>query len=302
MILYTNHNKENYFLKQTGGNGLERASFADIRMLALDLDGTLLTRDKRITERTGKTLKAAAKAGLFVVPVTGRPFAGLPKELMDIEGIRYVITSNGASTRDLAEGSLKRSAMLENQVAEQILQIPVSEGLLYSVFVDGMGYCDPDTFRRLTMLFQNTPLEEYVRNSRRSCEDIRELLSDPLPQVENIWIVGKDAAQRDAINAMVHARWDLRTVLTARRDLEIGAVAADKGLAMQDLAQSLGISQKEILAIGDNENDLGMFYHAGISVAMANAEDAIQKQADLTTASNEEDGAALVIEELLSLK
>ena len=67
-----------------------------IRMVGFDLDGTLLTTDKRLTEYTKEILKKAIDKGVVVLPVTGRPLNGVPKEIADFPGIRYMITSNGA--------------------------------------------------------------------------------------------------------------------------------------------------------------------------------------------------------------
>ena len=85
----------------------------DIKLLALDIDGTILTREKKLTERTRATIESAADAGIAVALVTGRPFYGIPDELMSLKGLGYVISSNGAVTMDLARCACLRSANLD---------------------------------------------------------------------------------------------------------------------------------------------------------------------------------------------
>ena len=81
----------------------------DIRLLALDIDGTILTRDKQLTNRTKDAIEAAADSGIAVALVTGRLFYGIPDELVSLRGLEYVISSNGAVTTDILNRGLKLS-------------------------------------------------------------------------------------------------------------------------------------------------------------------------------------------------
>ena len=139
----------------------------------------------------------------------------------------------------------------------------------------------------------------YIRKSRRGTDSIDELIDQSDVGVENIWFMSHSKEERDELDALIHSRWQVQTVLTAVTDVEIGSVQADKGLALEDLASRLGIVKEEILAIGDNENDLGMLRSSGLTVAMGNATDSVKTMAMVLTDTNEEDGAAKVIEEIL---
>ena len=94
----------------------------------------------------------------------------------------------------------------------------------------------------------------------------------------------------------------MQTSLTAALDVEVGDPEADKGLALLALADSLGLSRGQILALGDNGNDLGMLRLSGLAAAMANATPAVLAAAHYVTDSNEDDGAAKLIEALLARK
>ena len=288
----------------------------DIRLIALDLDGTVLTDEKTITPRTAAAIAAAAERGLEVVPVTGRPLSGLPEDLLRIPGIRYIIASNGAITAEISavqdrpetfedfgkssvcaavtEYRSLRGEYLDPKDAKAIAALCLERGLTFNIFIDGIGYALPDSCTRLIERFTGTPLDDYVRKSRRVTESIPALLRRKGRRVENIWIKTKDQAERDEINSLIR-KYTVNTVLTAPTDIEVGSLLADKGLALAALAEHLGIQRSQILAIGDNDNDLGMLRAAGTAVAMGNATPAVKTMADLATASNQEDGVAKIL-------
>ena len=273
-----------------------------VKLLALDLDGTILTDEKHVTKRMAAALNAAVHADLITVYVTGRPLTGIPDELMAIPKIRYAITSNGAVTTDLLSGERLRGVYLDDQAAKEIAKIPMERNLIHSVFVDGIGYCEQAYFKDQWALYMGTKHEAYIRKSRRGTDSINELIDRADVGAENIWFMCHSREERDELDQLIHSRWEVQTVLTALTDVEIGSCQADKGLALEDLAGRLHVAKEEILAIGDNENDLGMLRSAGITVAMGNSTDSVRDMAMILTDTNEEDGAAKVIEKILEYR
>lgn len=289
----------------------------EIKLIALDLDGTVLTDEKTITPRTAKAIAGAAKRGIEVVPVTGRPLSGIPEDLLKIPGIRHMITSNGAITAKLSgtekfafsgapaactavtEYSSLRCEFIYRRSAESIIRLCLERSLTFNIFIDGVGYALPDSCSRLIERFTGTPLDDYVRKSRCPVDDVPALMREKGSRVENIWIKTKDQAERDKLDRLIR-RYDVNTVLTAPTDVEVGSSLADKGLALSALAKALGFSRSQILAMGDNDNDLGMLRAAGTAVAMGNATASVIAMADLTAASNQEDGVAQILEQLLT--
>ena len=275
---------------------------ADTRLLALDLDGTLLTDDKRFTRRSAEAVISAVEAGIAIVLVTGRPLSGIPGDIMALPGIRYVITSNGAVSTDLLSGETLRSACIERAAAEEIIRIPMERELVHSAFIGGVGYCEPRYFDLQWKFFSGSPQEAYIRASRRQTEDIRAMIDGDGPGVENIWFISHSREERNELAELINSRWDVKTVLTTPTDVEVGDPGADKGLALEDLSARLGIDRAGIVAIGDNDNDLGMLKAAGTAVAMGNSLKRVKAIADITADSNAEDGAAKVIEWLVEEK
>ena len=275
---------------------------SDIKLLALDIDGTILTDAKTLTPRMKAAIEAAIAAKVEVVLVTGRPLYGIPDALLTISGHDYAITSNGAVTTDLKGSAAVRTAFLHTKTALQIVDMLRKLDLIFAVFMNGIGYVELEPFERHLSLVKEKPIEYYIRKSRRITYHLDELIKSKDYGVENIWFVAHDGVERDQLNEMIRSRWPVQTVLTGIVDVEVGSPEADKGLAVLSLAKSLGITKKQILAIGDSGNDLGMLSSAGTAVAMGNADENVKAIADFVTLTNEEDGAALVIERLLEAK
>ena len=277
-----------------------------IKLIGLDLDGTVLTNQKEVTARTRQAIQDALAAGIEVVYVTGRPLAGIPQDLLTIPGIRYVITSNGALTRDLMQGTDIRSSFVEKSFAEAVTRIAVEEGMIYNVFAGGYGYSDAKMHERICAHFRLTPYNAYVGWSKRPVRDIFEFIRSDREGIENIWIYCDSTKDRDRIHDLISLKNRQNTqnrplylpvtiVRTTPVDVEVGGILADKGLAMEDLAHSLHIDRSEIMAIGDSGNDLGFMMKAGVPVAMANAEKRIRDLSVWVTDDNEHDGVAAAI-------
>ena len=270
-----------------------------IELLALDIDGTILTVNKKLTLRTEAAIRSAIGQGISVVLVTGRPFCGIPTELLSIPGIDYVITSNGAVTTDLHQHKTIRKANIDAETAISILQVPRKYNLIHAVFINGIGYCEKDSFERHLKLIEGKAIVSYIRQSRRIISCLDDLILTATHGVENIWFIVIEPQLRQKLYRMIPEHWNVRAVNTSQTDIEVGNYLADKGYAISELARQIGISRDRILAVGDSGNDIGMLQSAGISVAMGNAEEEIKSIADYITDTNEEDGAAKVIEHVL---
>ncbi len=274
---------------------------ADYRLIAFDLDGTILKNDKSLTARTADTLQRAAAAGAVLVPVTGRPLSGIPEEVLAVGGIRCAITSNGAVTTDLVTGEALRSVCVDRKTAAEIARLPMERGLIHSVFIGGLGYSEPPFSAIERRFFKSTEHEAYIRRSRRTADDLFGWIETAPVEPENIWMIVRSAEEQQELDAIIRASWPVKTILTGKSDIEVGNPAADKGLAVTALAKMLGIPRREVLAFGDNSNDIGMLKAAGTGVAMANGTAEAKAAADLIAASNEADGVAAMLERLLGI-
>ena len=132
-----------------------------IRLLALDLDGTLLNGAKQITPRTQAALERARQQGVLMVPVTGRPAQGLPPAVLSLPGLRYAVTSNGATIRDLVEQQVLLEKHLAPALCLQVLARCAHIPMIRQVFRAGVGYLSRPDYETLRARYAGTAMLQY---------------------------------------------------------------------------------------------------------------------------------------------
>lgn len=272
-----------------------------IRLVGLDLDGTLLDSNKGITAPTLTALEAAAARGVALVPVTGRPLDGIPALVRQLPFVRYLISCNGASIHDARTGSSLRERCIPVESALRLATLLSDLHLPYEVLCEGVGYSEAWVYERLIAHSpQSAFLRRYVKETRRIIPDLPAFIAAGKGVEELFVMAGRPDAVADCVKRL-GAIDGLHVVHPAPTALEITAEGVDKGEALLHLAAHLGIDQAETMAIGDSGNDVAMLRAAGISVAMGNAEEAIKSLSGYVTASNDEHGVALALERFVLL-
>lgn len=267
-----------------------------IKLIGLDLDGTVLTSDKKITDHTKNVLIKAISQGIVIVPVTGRPLSGIPEEFLSIPGIRYAITANGATTYDLQERRILRKHHIARETASQILNLTLDHDIIREIFIKGYGYEEHHSYDLLLKHLGDSPIISYIKATRKPIDNLDDFLSNQTANVEGISIMCRNMKERDVIYNRLQKFPDIRIVLPSPGDLEINHLYADKGQALLDLGTHLGISKKSIMAVGDSDNDFGLLSSVGFPVAMDNASDALKNISAFITRDNQHDGVASAIE------
>ena len=266
-----------------------------IRMIGLDLDGTLLTGDKRITEQNRIALQKASGKGIHIVPVTGRPLSGIPLQVTELAFIRYAVTSNGAVVTDMLSGRTIRKRCMTVGKAEEVLRTAEGDAVIREFFTEGRGFHDGKTRALLWKKFEGTPVLRYLERSRDQVDDLYKRLREKTDGIENLSIMCRSREERDRLIAKIQKIDGVRIILPVPTDMEITSAEADKGEALIALAEDLGIRREEVRAMGDGHNDLGLMKAAGLSVAMGNASREVMDAADYVTLDNEHDGVAEAI-------
>lgn len=271
----------------------------EISMVATDLDGTLLLQNKHISKRTYATLKKANKNGVHIVIATGRSFSALPESIFKIDGVRYVVTSNGANIIDLKDNEVIYKNCIDAAQIPKIINFLKGRPYILEVFTGGKAYMsksDYDKFRSRTIDFR--PIE-YVLQTRIPIADIFEFTSKNASAIENININFDSLSDKPKAYEEL-LKFDNITVTTSFDfNLEIGGNTTSKGDALNFLTQMLGLTSKNVLSIGDNPNDSSMLGFSEIAVAVENAHEDIIKLADHITSSNDEDGVAKAVEKFV---
>ena len=141
----------------------------DIRLVALDLDGTVFDDEKNISPRTLRAFRAALDRGVDVIPATGRQAAGVPEEFLHMPGVRYALTANGASVVELASGRSVVRLPFDDALAQQVLAAVQPFGGVIGVFIDGACYGDPDSAARVESPCPPAPTPSPARTSPPPC-------------------------------------------------------------------------------------------------------------------------------------
>lgn len=274
----------------------------DIRLIALDLDGTLLNTQKELTNRNFRALSAAAERGIYIVPTTGRFFSGMPKVILDLPFLRYAITVNGARVYDAREDTVLRRAELTPELALEIMTYLDGLDVAYDCYQDEWGWMSekrlaaaavfaPDAFYLDLLMRLRTPvpdLKVFVRERGKGVQKVQAFF-----RVDQLDL-------REELLTSLGERFPGTSVTSASpRNMEINCAEASKGKALLSLTEHLGLRREQTMAFGDGLNDLSMLEMAGTGVAMGNACEEALAAADERTASCDEDGVAVAVERLV---
>lgn len=269
-----------------------------IKLVGMDLDGTLLNSQNRLTEYTRNILKAAIAQGCVIVPATGRPLTALPKELLEFPGIQYAVTANGARIVAIKEQEAIYESLLPMETAEEILEMMMDYDVSKEFFADGVGYTDAETIRNAEKYF--TPVfAEYMRNSRIPIDNLKRKLHELGKPVDKVQGLFHNEAHKKEVAKKLENMQGILVTSALGHNLEVNSAGASKGLALLKLGEILGIQREEIMACGDGTNDSEMLRTVGIGVAMENAAEEVKALADYITDSNDNDGVAKAIEKFV---
>ena len=276
-----------------------------IRLVALDLDGTLLDSQSQISPRTRQAIADAVGRGVIVLPCTGRPLASLPPLVAQLPGIRYAITTNGAAVWDMGTDPLGAvysryadAARRQTNQPVRLLHRPMPPETareafaLYqeyhgplSIFSDGCAYLDAPGME----LFQARK-NRHLSTEARQPDDGRYHVVRDQPE----WL-SRHAHEVEKFCMFFDSAEIAQAALPRFRALP----GVDKGTALLALADMLGIPREATAAIGDSENDRAMLARAGVAAVMANALPEIRALGDIvSTRDNDHDGVAELFERL----
>lgn len=264
------------------------------KLIAMDLDGTLLNDQKVITEKTKAALMAAQNKGIRLALASARPSPGLFRErdALDMQNFNGILMSyNGGRIVDAETGKVLFETSMDLQETKQVLRqlekLPVTP-----ILDDGAKFyvTDKDGYK----------VDYECRNNNMICSGVGNLADfltfAPIKilmsvQPEELPIVQKQIA--------AFLPESLTVVQTAAFYLEIIPKVINKGQGIRDICKVLGMEPAEVIAFGDAENDIPMLRAAGMGVAMGNAQETVKAAADMVTLSNNDDGIAAALEKLL---
>lgn len=265
------------------------------KLIAIDIDGTLMNDRKEITKEVNEAIQAAKAKGVKVVICTGRPIVGVQsiiEELKLNEEDEYVITFNGALVQNTYNQDVESQITLNYENLKELYDLSLKLNSPLHFF-DTENLFTPN--REIS---KYTIHEAHINQIPLHYLPIEEAAKDMV--IPKVMFIDEPERLDKIIGNIPEEFWDKYTfVKSTPFFLEILDPSVSKGNAVKLLAEKLGITREEVICIGDGENDLSMIEYAGCGVAMANAVSLVKEAAQFHTLSNNEHGVAHAIEKLV---
>ena len=275
----------------------------DLKIIALDLDGTLLDSQKRLSSVNRAALARAAEKGALVVPTTGRFFGMMPACIRDLPFVRYAITINGAQVYDRETDTALVREEIPLDTALEVMRLLDDHDVIYDCYRNNWGWMTQAFKDKSTDYATNEHYVKMIADFRRGVPELKAHLESTRDDgdVQKIMLISRlDDPEIQALHAveteLVSRFPQLKATSSTWNNIEINLKTAHKGVALGRFAESLGLTLANCISFGDGGNDLTMIEAAGVGVAMANAAPEVLAAADYVSCSNDEDGVAKALE------
>lgn len=275
----------------------------DVKLIALDLDGTVLNSKGKLSEETKEGLMTVMDNGVNVCIASGRAFDSLPEEVLEVPGIKYAITSNGAAIYKTKNKELIKAYKLLADSVDLILSMSKKyKRITFECFINGTAYADKAYIYDPLIVGDNVRSVEYIRKTRHQVDNIVEFISNNKENLDcmNI-ILGDQDIRKDIIEEISSKTSDVYITSASPVMLEFSYKDCGKAAGLRFLSDYLGIDRDLIVAFGDADNDIDMIKFAGAGIALSNACQALKDEADYITLSNDEDGVLYALKNILEI-
>ena len=270
-----------------------------IKLISIDVDGTLINRQGDLTPATRSALQRAADAGIHVTLNTGRPLSESQALLKALPMMRYVVLCTGAEVRDLQTGETIARHGLTNEENRRLYDLLSPLDGMIQIFneFDGKLYNRAWDLARADR-FCPPNLAKMCRETHVAVADLDAFMDGYTGTASKIHLFFPNHEEKLKAAALLKGL-PFFVSESVPNDIEVMPLGVDKGTGLSALAKYLKLTPSEVMAVGDGENDLAMLRYAGLSVAMGNACDTVKKTARVVTETNDEDGLAKAVERVL---
>ena len=262
------------------------------KLIAFDLDNTLLNTKKEVTPETLRVLKKAAELGIEIVPVTGRIWSSVPEAVKSMDFVRYAVTLNGAEVIDVKNAKTIAEALLPVERAVTLCKVFDDLGVVYDCIAGGTRFMKRECWDKVDSVAEAEWQIKIIRGSSVPVENIPEAIAGT-KGVQKMQMYTLDSELREnLLKAFPVVLPKMLFTSSVSNNIEVNAPEANKGDGLKMLAEYLDMPVRSAMAFGDGLNDLSMIQAAGIGVAMGNACKELLEIADHVTADCDHDGVA----------
>lgn len=284
------------------------------KLITIDLDGTLLNRYGEVTEYTKNIIKQVTQKGILVVLASGRISESVLTIAKEIGANKYYISGNGSVLYDMKKNEILYENYLNKEKVLEIIELCEKNSIYYNIYTESSVIAKSLNYNVAFYNYENTKkssdkktdinivedMYSYIKNSNINkflkitiCDESKIVFSSIIKKIKNI----------EDIDVLEVSHMSQKKIKTGTKEVEVGyfytevsSKNVDKWFAIEKVMQIENIKKEEVMALGDNNNDIIMIKNAGLGVAMGHSNDEVKKVADYITENNNEDGVAKAIE------
>ena len=285
------------------------------KLITIDLDGTLLNRYGEVTEYTKDIIKKTTNKGVLVVLASGRISESVLTIAKEIGADKYYISGNGSVLYDMQKNEILYENYLTKEKVLEIIELCDKNSIYYNIYTENAVLAKSLNYNVAFYNYENTKkssdkktdinivedMYNYIKNSNLNkflkitiCDENKIVFSSILRKIKNI----------SDIDVLEVSHMSQKKIKTGTKEVEVGyfytevsSKNVDKWFAIEKVMELENIKKEEVMALGDNNNDIVMIKNAGLGVAMGHSNEQVKKVADYITVDNNEDGVAKAIEQ-----
>lgn len=286
------------------------------KLIAIDLDGTMLNKYGIITQNTKDVIKKVQEKGIEVIIASGRTINSVKNFSKEINSENYFISGNGAITYDIKNDKILYENVLSKNKAQQVIKICEENSIYYSVYTENGIITKNLNYNTLYYYKENLNKEEKEKTHINIVQDVYNYIEEKDEKILKIMICDNNQLVFKSILKKIKEITDIEILDVSHMSrklikqgteeialeyfyTEITSRNVDKWNALERLIEMLNITKEEVITIGDNANDVKMIQNAGLGVAMGESAPYIKEQANIVTESNDNDGVAKILQQYL---
>lgn len=288
---------------------VERLSL--VEAVAMDLDGTLLTTQKLVSDATASAVARAHEAGLAILPSTGRVRDVVPPDVMNLPGVSLVVGANGSCVMQADPQSPHGARIVRDRGIDPARGARLAEQILaeHDVYLDitcaGSIYAPRGMLARTGEFMMSSRQAEFIRLTRHEHDDFLSFIAERPTPLERINLYAHDQPQWHEVFSWLSDRATEQGIELANSldtNIEINVRGVSKWDGIVWACERMGANPRRVLALGDGSNDVSMIESAYVGIAMGNAPSDVRSHADAVAPTNDEDGVARVLELLCDIR
>lgn len=288
------------------------------KLVAIDLDGTMLNQYGIITEKTKEIIKKVQEKGIEVMIASGRAITSVKRFSKEINSDKYFISGNGAITYDIKNNKILYENILKKQKALQIIKICEENSIYYNVYTENGIIAKNLNYNTLYYYKDNLTKPDENRTHINIVEDVYSYIDDRKEKILKIMIcdehksvfnsIVRKLKEISEIEVLDVSHMSRKIIKQGTEEIaleyfytEVSAKNVDKWNALEKLIELMNIKKEEVITIGDNANDLKMIKNAGLGIAMGESAPYVKQSADMIALTNEEDGVAVILKKIFDI-